>query len=225
MQRGVSLYRTSIGKKIVMATTAIILFLWITAHMIGNLKVFEGPQTFNGYAHFLRVMGGPIFPPTVLLWIIRVVVLASVLFHIVAYVQLWLQDRGARKKGYKRYRPDVFSFASRTMMWGGITIFVFVIWHLLDLTFGTVNPGFVSGDPYHSVIASFDRWPVAVFYLIALLALGMHLYHGVWSVFQTLGFSNPRYNRYRRPLATVVAVVIAGGFSLVPLAVMAGILK
>lgn len=225
MERAISLYRTSIGKKFTMAITAIFLFLFIVLHLWGNLKIYAGPTVFNDYSHHLRTMGEPIFGYGQLLWFVRIVLIVSVLWHIVAYLQLWAQDRAARRVGYRQYSPEVFSAASRVMKWGGLTIFLFVIWHLLDLTFGTVNPGFTAGDPYHNVIATFQRWPVVAFYVLAVLALGMHLYHGIWSAFQTFGLNNPKYNRYRRPSAAVIAVLITIGYASIPLAVLVGIVR
>jgi succinate dehydrogenase cytochrome b subunit len=225
MQRVTTLYRTSIGKKYAMAVSAIVLLLFIVMHLWGDLKIFEGPQVFDGYSEFLRTAGAPLFVRSELLWIVRIIVIAAVLVHIIAFLQLWLRDRRARTVGYRKYAPELLSAASRTMRWGGITILLFVVWHLMDFTWGTVNPSFVPGDPYHNVLASFHRWPVAVFYLLALLALGMHLYHGIWSSFQTLGLENPKYDRYRRPLAGGIAVIITAGYVSIPLAVLAGVLR
>ncbi len=225
MRRAISLYRTSIGKKYVMAATAVILFVFVIGHLMGNLKIFLGPEHFNEYGEFLRTVGAPIFGRGWLLWVARIVLLASVGLHIVAYLQLWAKDRSARRVGYRKYDPDVFSRASLAMKWGGITIFFFVIWHLLDLTFGTVNPHFVLGDPYDNVIATFQRWWVAAFYIAAVVALGLHLYHGIWSTFQTLGANNPRYNRFRRPTALVIAVLVTLGYASIPVAVLLGVLS
>ncbi len=225
MRRATGLYRTSIGKKYTMAITAILLFLWIVGHLLGNLKIFLGPEHFDQYSIFLRTMGAPLFAESQVLWTVRGVILAAVLLHIVAYLQLWRQDAAARHIGYRRYDPEVFSLASRAMKWGGITIFFFIIWHLLDLTFGTVNPRFVPGDPYHNVIATFQRWWVDVIYFLGVLSLGLHLYHGIWSAMQTLGLNNPKYNRYRRPTAFVIAVLITLGFASIPFAVLVGILR
>lgn len=225
MPRVKTLYRTSIGKKYAMAVSAIVLFLFIVMHLWGNLKIFEGSQVFNGYSEFLRTVGAPLFFRSELLWIVRIIVIAAVLVHIIAFLQLWQRDRRARRVGYRKYAPQLLSATSRTMRWGGIAILLFVIWHLMDFTWGTVNPSFVPGDPYHNVLVSFHRWPVAIFYILALLALGMHLYHGLWSSLQTFGLENPKYNRYRRPVAGGIAVLITIGYLSIPLAVLAGVLR
>ncbi len=223
MRRAISLYRTSIGKKYVMATTAIFLFVFIIGHLLGNLKIYQGPAVYNHYAEFLRTAGSPLLGRSELLWIVRVVLIAALVLHIVAFLQLWRQDASARSVGYRKYSPELLSAASRTMKWGGITLFLFVVWHLLDLTWGTVNPSFVFGDPYHNVVATFQRWWVAAFYIAAVVALGLHLYHGIWSAFQTLGFNNPKYNRFRRPFALVVAALVTAGYASIPLAVLTGV--
>ena len=216
--------QTSIGRKLLMASASVILFGYIVAHLAGNLKVFLGAEAFNHYAEWLRVIGEPLFPEKSVLWIVRVVLLAAFFVHVGAYVQLWLQKRRARTTRYRKYDPQVFSWMSRTMMWGGIAIFAFVVFHLLHLTTGDVHPDFVAGDAYANVIAGFQSLPVAAFYMVAVVALGMHLYHGLWSALQTFGINNPKYNRYRRPGAALVAVLITIGYLSIPLSVLMGVI-
>ena len=220
--------RTSIGRKLLKASASIILFIYIVGHLAGNLKIFLGPEPFNHYAEWLRVAGSPLFPEQGVLWIARVVLLAALLVHVGAYIDLWTRRRRARKTSYRKYDPQVFSWTSRTMMWGGIAIFAFVIFHLLHLTTGDIQPDvayeFQRGNPYDNAIAGFRVWWVTAFYMVGVVALGLHLYHGLWSALQTFGVNNPRYNRYRRPTAGAIAVLITIGYLSIPLAVMAGVI-
>lgn len=218
--------RTTIGRKLLMAAASILLFLYIVAHLAGNLKLFLGPEAFNHYADWLRVAGEPLFPERGVLWLARVVLIAALGVHVLAYLDLWLRKRQARSVQYRKYDPQVFSWTSRTMMWGGIAIFGFVAFHLLHLTTGDVQPDlayeFQAGNPYENVVAGFQVWWVAGIYMAGVVALGMHLYHGLWSALQTFGINNPKYNRYRRPAAGVIAVLITLGYLSIPLAVLTG---
>lgn len=216
---------TSIGRKLLMASASILLFLYIIAHLAGNLKVFLGAESFNHYAEWLRVVGEPLFPEKSVLWIARVVLLAALFVHVGVYAQLWLQKRRARTTRYRKYDPQVFSWTSRTMAWGGIAIFAFVAYHLMHLTFGNAHPDFVAGDAYHNVIAGFQSLPVTGVYMVGVVALGLHLYHGLWSALQTFGINNPKYNRYRRPAAAIVAVLITVGYLSIPVAVLTGVIN
>jgi succinate dehydrogenase / fumarate reductase, cytochrome b subunit len=217
---------TSVGKKLLMATSAVILFLYVVAHLAGNLKIFLGPDPFNHYAAWLRVAGSPLFPDEGVLWIARVILLGALLVHVGAYVQLWQQKRRARTIGYRTYDPQVFNWMSRTMAWGGLAILGFVIFHILHLTTGHIQPdpaaGFDLHDPYANLIAGFSVWWVTGIYVVGVIALGMHLYHGLWSALQTFGINNPKYNHYRRPAAGAVALLITVGYLVIPLAVMMG---
>jgi succinate dehydrogenase / fumarate reductase cytochrome b subunit len=217
--------RTSIGRKLLMASASILLFLYIVAHLAGNLKVFLGAEAFNHYAEWLRVVGEPLFPEHSVLWIARVVLLAALFVHIGEYVALWLQKRRARTTRYKKYDPQVFSWTSRAMMWGGIAIFAFVAFHLLHLTTGDAHPDFVAGDAYSNVITGFQSLPVAGIYTVGVVALGLHLYHGLWSALQTFGINNPKYNRYRRPAAGIIAALITLGYLSIPAAVLTGVIN
>lgn len=217
--------QTSIGRKLLMASASILLFLYIVAHLAGNLKLFLGADAFNHYAEWLRVAGEPLFPEQSVLWIARVVLLAALFIHVGEYILLWLQKRRARTTRYKKYDPQVFSWMSRAMMWGGIAIFAFVAFHLLHLTTGDAHPDFIVGDAYHNVVAGFQSVPVAGIYMVGVIALGMHLYHGLWSALQTFGVNNPKYNSYRRPAAAIIAVLITVGYLSIPLAVLTGVIS
>jgi succinate dehydrogenase / fumarate reductase, cytochrome b subunit len=225
MARVFSLWGSTVGKKIAMAVTGVILIGFVVGHMIGNLKVYMGPAAFNHYAEGLRSFGAPFFGTNQALWLIRAGLLLAVLVHITAAATLTLQTRRARKIGYRKYDGDlVFSYASRTMVWGGIIILAFIIFHIMHLTVGNVHPDFVHGDAYHNFIAGFQSLPVSLAYIAAMIPLGFHLYHGFWSMLQTLGASNPRYNHYRRPVAAGLAVIVVLGNISFPIAVLSGLL-
>jgi succinate dehydrogenase / fumarate reductase cytochrome b subunit len=216
-------WRSAVGKKWVMAVSGIALLGYVLAHMIGNLKVFLGAEHINEYAEWLRDLGEPVLPHEVVLWIMRVGLLAAFVLHIVAAAQLTRMNMLARPTHYQSRRDYVAAnFASRTMRWTGIIVLLFVIFHLLDLTFGTANPDFVDGDPYHNLFATFERVPVAVAYIVAMLALGFHIFHGAWSMFQSLGLNNPRYNSWKRYFAVTFALVITIGNVSMPLLITTG---
>jgi succinate dehydrogenase / fumarate reductase, cytochrome b subunit len=211
---------STIGQKIVMAVTGVILFGFVVGHMAGNLQLYLGAEALNAYSVMLReILHGAG------LWIARAVLLASVGFHVWAATSLTMVDRGARPVGYREWQARESTYASRTMRVTGVFLLVFVVYHLLDLTLGTVNPSFVEGDVYHNVIASFRVVPVAVMYLLAMLALGLHLRHGVYSMFQTLGVSHPRWERVAYQAATALAVVVVVGNLSFPLAVLFGLVR
>jgi succinate dehydrogenase / fumarate reductase, cytochrome b subunit len=226
MPRVLTLWGSSVGKKIMMAVTGVILLAFVVGHMVGNLKVYFGPEAFNHYAEGLRTFGAPFLGHGQALWIARIILLISVVIHVTAAAQLTIQSRRARPIGYRSYDEDlVFSYASRTMVWGGIIILLFVVYHLLHLTWGTVHPDFIKGDAYHNFVRGFQSLPAAMVYIIAMLPLGLHLYHGFWSMLQTFGVNNPKYNRMRRPAAAALALVITLGNLSFPLAVFVGILR
>lgn len=222
MGRLLDFYRTTVGKKVAMAATGILLILYVVAHMAGNLKVYQGPQKFNAYAEFLRDAGGPVLGRGQLLWAARIVLLAAVLIHIAAAIQLARRSRAARPVGYRNPPHDEFSYASRTMRWGGVILFLFVVYHLMHLTWGNAHPDFVPGNVYHNFVVGFQSWPVAAVYAAAMVALGFHLYHGTWSMMQTLGANHPTYERLRRPFAAGLALVVVIGNLSFPVAVLAG---
>lgn len=232
MTGALTLYRSSIGKKAIMAITGLIGIGFLVLHMYGNLKIFEGPEYFNNYAAGLRSLGAPVFGDRHLLWVARLVLLGAVVLHIAMAVQLTRQDLEGRPRGnrYQVKKNVQGSYASRTMRWGGIILFLFIVYHILNLTLGAV--GFDPGQyqhpegnvfsTYNNVINAFRFWPSTIFYVIAMLALGLHLYHGFWSMFQTLGLNSYRSNGILRALAIVVALGLTVGFVSVPLAVMFG---
>jgi succinate dehydrogenase / fumarate reductase cytochrome b subunit len=226
------LYGTAVGKKYAMAITGIMLLGFVLAHMVGNLKMYLGPSHLNDYAEFLRNLLVPILPRTIALWLMRLGLIGAVLLHIHAAYSLTVMNRKARSVKYQSPRDyQVANFASRTMRWTGILVALFVLWHLADLTWGFANNWgaraadgrFVRGDAYGNVVRSFERVPVTVLYVVANIALGIHLFHGVWSLFQSMGWNNPRFNMWRRYLATGFATLIVVGNVSFPIAVLAGI--
>ena len=216
---------TSVGKKSVMAVTGGIFLLYVIAHMIGNLKVFFGIEAFDAYSQSLREIGQAILGYEGLLWIIRLVLTVSVVLHMWAAFSLWHRARKARPIGYQHRQSWQGSYAARTMRWGGVIIALFVIWHVLDLTTGTVNP--LGGDEsaYMKLVASFDRWYVALFYVLAVVALGFHIRHGLWSAIQTFGQNSALKQNALKTFSFVVAAVITVGFAIVPLSVMFGLVR
>ncbi|MCZ7527472.1 MAG: succinate dehydrogenase cytochrome b subunit [Acidimicrobiia bacterium] len=222
----VEFYRSAVGKKWVMALTGIALLGYVLAHMVGNLKVYLSPEEINSYGEALRDLGGHLVPRTSLLWILRVGLAAAFVLHVHAAATLTLTNRRARPVRYQSHRDYVAAnFASRTMRMTGIVVALFVIFHLMDLTWGTTHPDFVRGDVYHNIVESFSRWPVALAYIVANLALGLHIFHGAWSMFQSLGINNPRYNHLRRWFAAAFAAVIVVGNVSFPVMVLAGVVE
>ena len=220
-----SLYGTTIGKKVAMALAGLVLFGYLVLHLIGNLKVFTGEQHFNEYSEFLRTVGAPALGYGQLLWIVRLILLAALLVHVAAYVQLWAKSRAARTVGYRKYEPEVFSRASRAMKWGGIAILLFVVYHILHLTTGDAHPEFIQHQPYRNLVNGFQSPLSSAIYVIGMIAVGMHVYHGLWSATQTLALNNKHYNHLRRPIALTIALVITLGFLSVPFAVWLGIVE
>lgn len=225
MSRVTALTHSLIGKKVVMAASGVILTGFVLGHMVGNLKVFQGPEHFDAYAAGLRTFGAPFFGRGQLLWIARIVLIAAVVLHMAAAWAVTRAGWAARPVAYHELRPVQTTYAARTMRWGGVIILLFVIFHLLDLTFGPANPSFVPGDAYHNVVASFSRVPVSLGYIVAMGALCLHLYHGVESACQTLGLNHPRFNAWRRAVALGFSLLVTVGFSAVPVAVLAGVVR
>ncbi|MCG7525305.1 succinate dehydrogenase [Streptomyces sp. OfavH-34-F] len=220
-----TLWGSTVGKKAIMAVSGLVMLLYLVAHMIGNLKIFFGSDEFNGYAHWLRVMGEPVLHREWALWIVRVVLLAAVVLHAVSAYQLSRRDLRARPSRYVHRRPRA-SYATRTMRYGGVILGLFIVWHILDLTTGTVHPGgFRSGHPYQNVIDTFSTWYGNVIYIVAMLALGLHIRHGFWSAAQTLGAGRASRDRALKTLANVLALVLTAGFISVPVAVMTGVVS
>jgi succinate dehydrogenase / fumarate reductase cytochrome b subunit len=203
--------------------SGVVLLLFLTAHMVGNLEIFFGQRTFDGYAAWLRTIGEPVLHHGWYLWLQRAVLLVAVAAHVVAAAQLSSRDRRARRVRYAHHLRPRASFATRTMRWGGVIVALFIVWHLLDLTVGVANPSFRDGDPYHNVLADFQVWWINVLYVVPLVLLGLHVNHGFFSAAQTLGVNRPARARAIRITGTTVATVLAGGFILVPVAVLTGL--
>jgi succinate dehydrogenase / fumarate reductase, cytochrome b subunit len=215
---------SSVAKKAVMAVSGIVLVLYLIVHMIGNLKAFSGAESFNSYSGWIRTVGNPALPGETVLWVIRIVLLVAVLAHIWAAVSLWRQAKRARPTQYVARKSVAQSYASRTMRWGGVIVGLFIIWHILDLTFGAVNSAGHDSTPYERLVASFENPFVTAFYILALVLLGFHLRHGIWSATQTLGQSNRRREVTVNAFAIVFSVVLIGGFLTTPFAVLFGII-
>jgi succinate dehydrogenase / fumarate reductase, cytochrome b subunit len=213
-------WQTTIGKKAIMAVTGFILFGFVVAHLLGNLQIYASPEQLNHYATSLRTIPA-------LLWGARITLLVAVILHIWSSFELWRLQRAARPVPYVKKANLHSTYASRTMMWSGPIILAFVIFHLLHFTFGFVHPGgpFEEGNVYNNVVTGFQFWPVSLFYIIAMVLLCLHLYHGLWSMFQSLGFSQPVYTPWLKLFAKIVAVLIAAGNISIPVAVLAGFLK
>ncbi|GAA5191403.1 succinate dehydrogenase cytochrome b subunit [Rugosimonospora acidiphila] len=218
---------SSVGLKILMATTGILLILFLYAHMAGNLKIFFGATPFDHYAHWLRTIGEPLLPGQWYLWIQRTVLTVAVIGHIVSAAILARRARRARPVRYE-HRPKVQgSYAARTMRWGGVIVVLFVIFHILDLSTGTLNPVGAPGRPYANVVADFapHRWYVTLFYALSIVAVGFHLRHGIFSAVRTLGQRTARGERIARATALVLSVVLVVGFLSVPFAVITGLVN
>jgi succinate dehydrogenase / fumarate reductase, cytochrome b subunit len=216
LARGATFLQTTIGKKAVMAVTGLLLFGFLLAHMAGNLQFFLGPEKLNTYAENLHHLG-PI------LWVMRLGLLAAALLHIGSSISLARTQRLARPVGYAKRQNVGSNYASRTMYWSGPIVLAFLIYHLLHFTIGTVHPQFRELKPYENVVAAFSNPIVSIAYIIAMVLLGMHLYHGLWSMFQTLGAAHPRYTPKLKAFAKIFTAIIVLGFIIVPIAVLAGL--
>jgi succinate dehydrogenase / fumarate reductase cytochrome b subunit len=224
VNRVVRFYEAPIGKKVIMALTGVILFGYVVAHLLGNLQIFGDPEQINKYAAFLHSPAN-----AGLLWVARGALLVAVIMHIVASVQLWKLKSDARPVAYVKKEDAAATYASRTMMWSGPIVAAFVIFHVLHLTVGAVLPlqeiGPNEPNVRANVIAGFSNPAVSAFYILAMVLLCMHLYHGLWSMFQSLGFSHPRYTPRLKKGAAIFAILIAIGNCSIPVAVMAGLVK
>jgi succinate dehydrogenase / fumarate reductase, cytochrome b subunit len=209
---------SSIGLKIIMALTGVILSGYVLGHMAGNLQAFQGRASIDAYGKMLH--DAPIF-----LWTARAVLLVAIGLHIWAFVVLTRRNMGARPHGYRALRPRESSFASRSMALTGPLLLAFIVYHILHMTTGTVHPDFEEGSVYHNLITGLGIWPVAFFYLAGLAALALHLWHGIWSLFQTLGVGQARYESLGRRFATGFTLVVVLGFAAIPICILAGILK
>jgi succinate dehydrogenase / fumarate reductase, cytochrome b subunit len=224
--RGARSTHTTIALKMLMAVTGVIFLGYVLLHMYGNLKAFAGHDAYNDYAEHLRTLGEPMLPYAGFLWVLRVVLIVALVLHVWAAWKLALRARRARSVRYRVKRNSSSSPASRLMRWGGLALLLFVVWHLLNFTVGKVNvTGGPTNDPYNLLVDSFATWWLTMIYLLAMVALGMHLWHGVWSAAQTLGVTNnARARRNAKIGGVVAAVLIAGGFALVPLFILAGVI-
>jgi succinate dehydrogenase / fumarate reductase cytochrome b subunit len=212
----VALWRSFVGRKAVMAVTGLVLFGYVLVHMAGNLQAFEGAAALDRYARQLHEL-------PVLLWTVRAILLVAVVLHAVAGVDLWADHRRARPEEYRDWRPSGSTPASRTMIVSGVLILGFVVYHLLDLTFGVTNPDFRAGEVFHNVVASFGRATAIAFYLAALVGLGFHLWHGLYSASQSLGVGGRILSPGIRRVAAALATIVTVGFAAVPLAVLFGL--
>ena len=217
MNRAQSFLASSPGKKIVMAVTGVALFGFVVAHMAGNLQVYLGPTKLDEYGAALRKVPA-------LLWGLRLGLLVMAALHVWAATSLTLLNRKARPVGYREKEHRDSTYASRTMRWSGVLLLVFIVYHLMHFTFGNAHPDFIPGAVNHNFVVGFRQKFVSAFYIVAMLALGLHMYHGVWSFLQTLGLAHPRYNHLRHAFATLVTVVVVAGNISFPLAVLAGLI-
>jgi len=217
LHKAIRFYQASIGKKAVMAVTGVVLFGYVVGHLAGNMQVYLGAEQMDKYAAFLHSM-------PVLLWGVRALLVASVVLHITASLQLQKLKLDARPTGYVKQTAIESSLASRSMIWSGLMIAAFVIYHILDLTTGAASTTqFRELRAYENLVFSFRRLPVSGFYVLGMVLLGMHLYHGLWSILQTVGFSHPRYTPIIKRVAAWVAILIAAGFISIPIAVLTGL--
>jgi len=219
--------RTSIGKKLLMAGSGVVLLGFIIFHELGNLKVYLGLKEFNGYAAGLRTLGEPIFPRTYLLWGARIILYSAFVVHIITAIQLSRQSRAARKTRYEHPGRVQANPASSTMRWGGLALLLFLIFHLAMFTWGWIHPGytFVRGHAYQNLVSGFGIWWIDVIYLVAMVALSLHIFHGTWSIFQTFGVNDKRWDRRVRAAATGLALFVLVGNCSIPIAVFAGGVK
>jgi len=216
--------RTAIGKKYVVAASGIIGLGFVLGHMVGNLHAFQGPKQINSYGESLRTLGEPLLPRSLLLWIVRIVLIVAVTLHVVFTVQLARQSRRARPVRYSHTGIVQASYASRTMRWGGAAVFLFIVFHLMDFTWG-VHPHFVRGDVYGNLVSGFRRPVVTAVYIVAMACLSAHVYHGTWSTTQTLGLNQVRWDRAIRRVATALAVILFVGFAAVPVGVLVHLVR
>ncbi len=213
-------YGSMVGKKIVMGVTGLIGIGFVILHSLGNLLVFRGPDAINSYSHFLKSTGE-------LLWTLRVVLIFAVILHVIAAIQLTRQSRAARPIGYAKRETQVATISSRTMRWGGALLLVFIVVHILHFTTGSIRPAgvFSRQDVYANVVTSFRIWWVTLFYVVAMIALGLHLFHGAWSSLRSIGVSPPSPTPLHRRISLLIAAFVWAAFTAVPVAVFSGILR
>ena len=215
----IKLWRSALGKKIVMAVTGVIMIAYLIGHLAGNFLIYRGADAINAYAHFLHTNVGP-------LWIARVVLLIAVILHVVAVAQLYAMDKKARPQGYAEFKPQATTLAARTMRVGGVIIALFIVFHILHFTTGTIQPvPFEEGSVYANVVGGFQIWWVVLIYVIAMIAIGMHLFHGAWAWLRTLGLARAKARPTARPIAGALAIILWIGFTSIPLAIFFGLVK
>jgi succinate dehydrogenase / fumarate reductase, cytochrome b subunit len=213
-------YGSMVGKKVVMGVTGIIGIGFVILHSLGNLLIFQGSAALNTYSHFLKSSAE-------LLWALRATLIVAVTLHVIAAVQLTRQSRAARPIGYVKREPQVATVASRTMRWGGVLLLIFIVLHILHFTTGTIRPtgAFSHEDVYSNVVSSFRIWWVALFYVVAMIALGFHLFHGAWSSVRSVGVSPPSPRPLHRRLSLAIAIFVWAAFTAVPVAVFTGFVR
>ena len=218
--RAVTFWQSTNGKKVVMAVTGAMMFLFVIGHLLGNLQVFEGPAKINAYSHFLHSIGE-------VLWIVRGTLIIAIILHIIATVQLALRNKKARQIGYSRKEAINSSYASRTMYWSGPIVLVFIIFHLLQFTAGYIHPEaqFIPGDVYHNLVSGFQVWWVSAWYIFAITLLGFHLRHGIWSMFQSVGIAHPRHTQTMKRAALLIATLIVLGYISIPISILLGLVR
>ena len=225
--KGSKAVRSTIALKMLMAVSGIFMIGFVLTHMYGNLKAFSGHDAFNDYAEHIRELGEPLLPHEGALWIMRALLIVAVIVHIACAAALWKRAGAARSVPYVMKKNSHSTLSSHWMRWGGVAVLLFVVWHLLNFTIGKVNPqGGPTADPYNLMVDTFDLWWMTLIYLAAMVALALHLRHGVWSAAQTLGLTNnQRARRNANALGYALAVLIAGGFSIVPVFILVGVIE
>jgi succinate dehydrogenase / fumarate reductase, cytochrome b subunit len=218
--RAVTFLQSTNGKKVVMAVTGAMMFLFVIGHLLGNLQVFEGPEKINAYSRFLHSIGE-------VLWIVRGTLIIAIVLHIIATVQLALRNKKARPIGYSRKEAINSSYASRTMYWSGPIVLAFIIFHLLQFTAGYIHPEaqFIEGDVYHNLVSGFQVWWVSAWYIFAITLLGFHLRHGIWSMFQSVGIAHPRHTQTMKVAALLIATLIVLGYISIPISILLGLVR
>jgi succinate dehydrogenase / fumarate reductase cytochrome b subunit len=213
-------YASMVGKKVVMGVTGLIGVGFVILHSVGNLLIFQGSTALNAYSHFLKSSAE-------LLWALRITLIVAVILHVIAAAQLTRQSRAARPVGYVKRESQVATVASRTMRWGGVLVLVFIVFHILHFTTGTIRPAgvFSHEDVYANVVSSFRIWWVALFYVVTMIALGFHLFHGAWSSMRSIGVSPPSPRPLHRRISLAIAVLVWAAFTAVPVAVFTGMVR
>jgi len=218
LNRETGFYRSLVGRKAIVAVTGAMLFAYLVAHLLGNLQIFAGPERLNAYARLLHSQ-------PLLLWVARLVLLTAAGLHIIATVQLWFESRAARPIRYQKAETLQATLASRTMILTGPLIAAFIVYHILHFTTGAAHPQFHELNVYNNVVLGFQRPAASGFYILIMVVIGLHLYHGLWSMFQSLGLNHPRYTPWIKRCGAAGAFLIAGGNILIPIAVLAGFIR